>query len=66
MAARRELLPPLDCGPRALAAAARLAGGALGAGEELCDQLGDVGKLGVGAQHVHGLLDFLKGQVGQV
>lgn len=61
MAARRELLPPLDRGPRALAAAARLAG-ALGAGEELCNQLGDVGKLGVGAQHVHGLLDFLKRQ----
>lgn len=52
------VLPPLDSRPRALAAAACLAG-ALGAGEELGDELRDVGKLRVGAQHVHGLLYFL-------
>ena len=52
------VLPPLGGGPCALAAAACLAG-ALGAGEELGHELGDVWKLGVGAQHVHGLLHFL-------
>lgn len=54
----RAVLPPLHCGPAAFAAAACLAG-AFGAGEELGHELGDVWKLGVGVQHVHGLLHFL-------
>lgn len=52
------VLPPLGSRPGALAAATCLAG-ALGAREELGHELGDVWKLGVGVQHVHGLLHFL-------
>lgn len=55
------VLPPLDRRPRALAAASCLAG-ALGAREELCHKLRDVRKLGVGAQHVHGLFNLLQRQ----
>lgn len=55
----RTVLPPLDGRPGALGAAACLAG-ALGAGEELGHELRDVWKLGVGVQHVHGLLHFLQ------
>lgn len=54
----RTVLPPLGSWPCALAAATCFTG-ALGAGEELGHELRDVWKLRVGAQHVHGLLDFL-------
>lgn len=53
-----EALPPLDSWPGALAATTCLTG-ALGAGEELGHKLRHIGKLRVGAQHVHGLLNFL-------
>lgn len=52
------LLPPFDSWSSAFAASAGFAG-ALGAREELGHQLGDVRQLGVGVQHVHGLLHFL-------
>lgn len=52
-------LPPLHSRPRALAAAARLAG-ALWAREKLGHELGHVRKLRVGAQHVHGLFYLLQ------
>ena len=53
------VLPPLGSQPGTLAAAAACLTGALGAREKFGHELRDVGKLGVGVQHVHGLLHFL-------
>lgn len=52
------VLPPLDCWPRAFAAAPCFTR-AFGAREELSHDLRDIWELRVGVQHVHGLLHFL-------